>query len=279
MKLRGLKPSLRIKPVTKHHAILILGQKKAGTTSLYAAIAATGLPVIDIPKESGVMNAPALLRRTLRQAEPEAILLDATTTYFESGAFSPEFIQSLVQFDSVTVLFICREETDRLASHFRHSLNHDGWRGPASKFVGSGDYLHHARLSPVVSAVKELGIDDIHVLPFSLLKDPEGLVQVVGMIVGKKPDMENVAAENTFGSLQVMPRPVQKFLATPFFQLVLRPLIPSKLRTSMKQVIGSKNVDVEMTELDQPQIQAIAEGIMTENTKLLKTYGVSRLNQ
>ena len=37
----------------ERRAILILGQKKAGTTALHSAIAATSLPILDLTKAEG----------------------------------------------------------------------------------------------------------------------------------------------------------------------------------------------------------------------------------
>ena len=258
--------------MAERRAILILGQKKAGTTSLYSVIEATGLPFIDIPKESGVMNSRALLQKTLAE-KPDAILLDATTTYFEKGRFSDDFIANLGAFGQVSVLYICRPESERMASHYRHSLNHDGWSGDATTFAGSGEYLNHARLSVPIAALQELGVSDITIVPFSLLGDPDRLQPVIGRIVGREPDMDKVSAQNRFGSLLVMPRPVQKFIGSSFFQLRLRKLIPNGLRERIKAALGSSAQQVDTSGLADPACTAAAEGVDAENAQLLDRFG------
>ncbi|MGK7659763.1 MULTISPECIES: hypothetical protein [unclassified Marinovum] len=262
--------------MSERRAILVLGQKKAGTTSLHAVIAATDLPLLDLPKESGIMASPGLLRRALKKGSAEAVLLDATTTYFDAGSYPPEFSESLALFDRVTALYICRPETERLVSHFRHACNHDGWVGPVAEFVASSDYLHHAMLVPAVEAMRALGVDDIHVLPFDLLNTPGPLVETIARIVGRRPDLSQVVEENSFGSLMVMPGPVQGFLGTSLFQLLLRPLFPASLRQLIKRLIGTQARAVSMEGLDSAAVQELVARIDAENEALIARVGAAR---
>ena len=259
--------------MAERRAILILGQKKAGTTSLHSVIEATGLPFIDIPKESGVMNSIPLLEKTLAEAPADAIFLDATTTYFERGRFSKDFAANLARFDHVAVLYICRSEEQRMPSHYRHSLNHDGWGGDAQTFARSEEYLNHARLSQPVAALRDMGIADIRVLPFDLLGEPDRLQSTVAGILGRKPDMKSLAAKNQFGSLLVMPRSIQRFIGSSFFQLRLRKLIPTWLRERLKNMIGANAREVDTSGFEDPVCIAAARRIDAENAPLLQKLG------
>lgn len=260
--------------MAERRAILILGQKKAGTTSLYSAIATTGLPLVDIPKESGVMDSPAMLGRVIERAPEGAVLLDATTTYFASGRFSDAFIANLGEFARITAIFICRAEETRLYSHFRHSSNYDGWKGSLDAFVASREYLNHARLGPPIEALRQVDIAEIHVLPFALLQDEQGLADAIETIVGVRPDLSQVAVENRFGSMLVMPGRVQGFLNSPLFQTVLRPLMPSGLRAMLKNAIGRSAREVDAESADDASIQEITTQIDGENAILLHRFAL-----
>ena len=59
-----------------------------------------------------------------------------------------------------------------LASNYRAS-------GTLAEFLVSDEYLDKARLGPLVAALRALGVEDIHVLPFATLNDPTLLSRLV----------------------------------------------------------------------------------------------------
>lgn len=271
--LNARAPSSNGTGMPERRAILVLGQKKAGTTSLYAVIAATGLPLIDVPKESGILANPKMLEHVLRKVPPKAVLLDATTTYFDRGTFPLRLAEALAEFDRVTALFICRRERDRLPSHYRHACNFDGWSGPLEDFVQSGSYLHHARIGPAIAALHGLGVTDVHVLPFDILNAPESVTREIERIVGARPDLSEVEAENSFGAMLVVSRPMRWFLRTHFFQIVLKSLLPEGFRQRLKYIFGREARNVEIEGLEAAPIAGVIDRIDAENAALIERYG------
>jgi len=257
-------------------AILILGQKKAGTTALYEAIASALPDRVDVPKESGILNSATALFATYQAAGKfrGKTLLDATTTYFEGGAFSGQFEQNLRHFDDVTVVITYRDEAARLRSHYRHSVNFDGWHGDAAAFVKDRSYLDHAELGPLLAAVEQLGVAAIHAIPSAHLETAEAVSPLVAELTGR--ELEVMAEANRFGARPVIPQGVQRVVAHPLVQVALRPLVPNGLRQRIKTSLGRPAEDVAETCFQDPAIGEAAMRIDAANEVALSAGGVQR---
>lgn len=267
------------------HCILIPGQKKAGTTTLYNHLADHLPHRASVPKESSVLDsAPWLFALYgLARRFKGRVLLDATTTYFKGGEFSPAFRRNLTRFNRVSAVIIHRREVDRMTSHFRHSAAFDGWTGTPAAFLESAEYIDNAYINPKVMALRELGVTDIHIVPFEVLNDPARLRMLMATVLGQEigPLLGGKLVENRFGKRALVPRPVEQLVATPLFQAAIRPLIPSTLRGWIKTLLARSPEaasatraapDIRLTEA----MAARLEGIEAENRTLGAKDGIRR---
>lgn len=250
-------------------AILVMGQKKGGTTSLYSAIQSSGLPIWDIPKESGILNSSATTFGFAARKGVGRVLLDGTTTYFSERSFSEAFRSNVAAFDHVTVLLTVRPEEVRMVSHYQHSLNFDGWRGSLTEFASSAEYLAHAELSQLIDALAALGISDIRWISFEDLSDPTRQQTAVQSLTGVDALSSAGSAQNQFGSRPVLPGWVQAIVAAPIFQVILRPLVPTALRQRIKRMMGRGAVPVSADPAEIQSVADIARRIDRENAQAL----------
>ncbi|MCT4556807.1 MAG: hypothetical protein N4A61_01995 [Pelagimonas sp.] len=253
----------------KHRLILIPGQKKSGTTSLHSALAQVCGSVMDVPKESGILALkPSVLEARLARETTPTLLLDATTTYFRQGAFPKHMAENVARFDQVTVLLMVRPEQARLSSHYRHAINFDGWSGSSSAFLESHDYLDHADLGAMVQGLRDMGLNDIRMIEFGMLKDPDALRSLAGDLLGEPVGPIALETANSFGSREVIPGPIEALVAKPVFQVILRPLMPQGLRRWVKGLLGRKPAQVATDDLSQPEVQALVARIDASNARL-----------
>ena len=263
-------------------SILILGQKKAGTTTLYNLIASSIPNKLPVPKESSVFElSPRLFRLILRLPFfRRKTVLDATTGYYRDGKFSRRFVTNLTHMENRRVILIVRDERDRVISHFRHSRALDGVEAEMSEFLASSEYLDHACLDGKLSALAEIGVTAVDILPFDALNDPVRVSEMLREILGDDAQSlpDEVREDNKFGSRSSLPRGVDRVVASPVFQTILRPLIPSGIRKAVVNLIGkpvsSKELPSpgsweEMSGADQAKVRTIN----AENRQALETHG------
>ena len=256
----------------RHRLILIPGQKKAGTTSLYEALAAACPDAFEVPKESGILAfQPERLRRRLARNTSAATLIDATTTYFRDGNFSDYVLRNITAFDQVHVLLMWRPEAQRLPSHYRHACNFDGWTRDFQSFLTSSDYHDHANLTAMHGALRGAGVTDIRIVPFAHLTDAAALQALTHDLFGTTFRASTLAAAaNSFGSRSVIPRPIEALVARPEFQVILRPLLPQRLRHCVKWLLSRAPGPVEMLDLDTPVVRETIAQLDAVNSALAK---------
>lgn len=254
----------------RQRLILIPGQKKSGTTSLYEALLAACPDPIDVPKESGILALqPERLRGRLAQDTSATTLIDATTTYFRNGTFPTYVLRNIAAFDQVQVLLMWRPEAQRLPSHYRHARNFDGWTSDFQSFLNSSDYLDHANLTAMHDGLLGAGVTDIRIVPFAHLADAAALQALTHDLFSTAvPAPALAAAANSFGSRSVIPRPIEALVARPEFQVILRPLVPQGLRQWLKRRLSRAPGPVEMPGLDTPAVRETIARLDAVNSAL-----------
>lgn len=254
-----------------HRLILIPGQKKSGTTTLYEALAASFPNTVDVPKESSILTlSPRRLARRLSQEKGPATLIDATTTYFRNGAFPETMLRNMSAFDQVQVLLMLRPEAERLPSHYRHACNFDGWTGDFERFLVSPDYLDHADLTGMHGALRDAGIDDIRIVPFAHLDDAQNLRALIHDLFGISGVVRKAAA-NEFGSRKVISGSIEAMIARPEFQVLLRPLLPASLRQWSKRMLFRDPDWIPIPDLETERVRDMLARIERTNAALAKT--------
>jgi hypothetical protein len=139
---------------------LIIGAKKAGTTTLFrwlAALDEVGVPPVKEPNffTSAWDRGPAWYQQLFAGVAPGQVAGEASTSYTDPAVADLAAERIRVHRPDVRLVFLARHPVDRLRSDYRHEMLRGRERRPLAEAVIAGPYVarscYRAVLEPYVS--------------------------------------------------------------------------------------------------------------------------------